>query len=151
MPKTSQDSTQTKFSLKEEAFCVAYTTIGSDTYGNATSAAREAGYSEKSARTQGWKLLKKVEIRQRILQLHTENMQRNLITIDKVLSDLEHDKVQARKDHQFAVAKGCTELQGRYLAMFTDRYQDADREIPQLSEEKQARLEMVARYLTKGA
>jgi hypothetical protein len=56
----------------------------------------------------------------RIAELHAENMQRNLITVDKVLADLEHDKLMARRQHQYAVAKSCTELQGRYLAMFTD-------------------------------
>lgn len=43
-----------------------------------------------------------------------------MITVDKVLADLEHDKLLARENHQYGVAKGCTELQGRYLAMFKD-------------------------------
>ena len=56
-----------------------------------------------------------------IKELHAENMQRNMITVDKVLADLEHDKLMARKAGKYAVAKGCTELQGKYLSMFTDK------------------------------
>ncbi len=37
------------------------------------------------------------------------------------LADLEHDKLMSRKSRQFSVATRCTELQGRYLAMFTDK------------------------------
>ena len=47
-------------------------------------------------------------------------MHRNMITVDKVLADLEHDKLMARENHQYAVTKAYTELQGRWLAMFKD-------------------------------
>jgi hypothetical protein len=36
------------------------------------------------------------------------------------------DSEQPRENRQYAVAKACTELQGRYLAMFTDRQQVED-------------------------
>ncbi|MFC1762927.1 terminase small subunit [Planctomycetota bacterium] len=98
-----------------------HTTIGSETFGNGTKAAIEAEYAESCARVTACNLLKKPHIQDRIVEFHTENMQRNLITVDKVLADLEHDKLMARENKQFAVAKGCTELQGKYLAMFTDR------------------------------
>lgn len=47
-------------------------------------------------------------------------MSRNNLTVDKVLADLEHDKLMARKVGQYAVAKECSIAQGKYLAMFTD-------------------------------
>ena len=106
---------------RQDSFCVHYTTIGSETYSNGTKAALAAGYSEKSSHVTATKLLKQEAIRERIFELQAENMKRNLITIDKVLADLEHDKLLARKHHQYSVAKGCTELQGKYLAMFTDK------------------------------
>ncbi len=105
---------------KQDSFCVHYTTIGAETFGNGTRAAIEAGYSEKGAYARGSELLRLRKVRERINELHAENMQRNMITVDKVLADLEHDKLMARKHHQYAVSKGCTELQGKYLAMFTD-------------------------------
>ena len=49
-----------------------------------------------------------------------EHLKRNLITVDKVLADLEHDKLLAREHHNYSVATRCTELQGKYLSMFTD-------------------------------
>jgi len=110
-----------ELTAKEEAFCVAYTTIGSETFSNGTKSAIEAKYAEDSARTQAWRMLRKEHIKKRILELYDKNMDRNLITVDKVLADLEHDKLLAREHHQYGVAKGCTELQGKYLAMFTDR------------------------------
>ena len=112
-----------ELSQKEAAFAVHITTIGSDTYGDGKNSAIAAGYSDRSAHVAASRLLKRDKVRNRISELHSENMQRNLITVDKVLADLEHDKILARKDQQYAVAKGCTELQGKYLAMFTDRLQ----------------------------
>ncbi len=66
-------------------------------------------------------LLKDRRIIDRINELHAENLARNRVTVDSVLCNLEHDRVLARENHQYAVSKACTELQGRYLAMFTDR------------------------------
>ena len=106
---------------RQDSFCVHYTTIGSETYSNGTKAALAAGYSKKSAHVTATKLLKQEQIRNRIIELQAENMRRNMITIDKVLADLEHDKLSARENHNYSVATRCTELQGRYLAMFTDR------------------------------
>jgi len=110
---------------RQNSFCVHYTTIGSETYSNGTKAALAAGYSQKSAHVTATKLLKQEAIRERIVELQAENMRRNLITVDKVLSDLEHDKLLAREAGQYSVAKGCTELQGRFLAMFTDKVEQS--------------------------
>jgi phage terminase small subunit len=105
---------------KQDAFAVHYTTIGAETFSNGTKSAIAAGYSEKGAYVRGSELLRSRKVLDRICELHKENMQRNMITVDKVLADLEHDKLMARKAGQYGVAKGCTELQGKYLAMFTD-------------------------------
>jgi hypothetical protein len=112
-----------ELSQREAAFAVHITTIGSDTFGDGKNSAIAAGYSDRSAHVAASRLPKRDKAHNRILELHSENMQRNRITTDKVLADLEHDKIMARKHHQYAVAKGCTELQGKYLAMFTDRLQ----------------------------
>jgi hypothetical protein len=43
-----------------------------ETNGNATAAAKRAGYGEKSAYQQGWRLSKKVEVRERIREIRME-------------------------------------------------------------------------------
>jgi len=111
---------------KQDSFCVHYTTIGAETFGNGTKSAIAAGYSEKGAYVRGSELLRNRKVLDRISELHTENMSRNNITVDKVLADLEHDKLMARKHNQYAVAKECSIAQGKYLAMFTDNINQAD-------------------------
>jgi len=133
---------------KQDSFCVHYTTIGAETFSNGTRSAIAAGYSEKSAYAQASALLKKPEIRERVRELHSENLGRNCITVDKVLADLEHDKLAAREAGQYGVAKGCTELQGKYLAMFANRYitDDADT-IRELSERQEKEARRIAEIL----
>jgi phage terminase small subunit len=82
---------------KQDSFCVHYTTIGAETFGNGTKSAVAAKYSEKSAYSRACDLLKNPKIQQRIKELHAENRSRNNITVDKVLADLEHDKLIARQ------------------------------------------------------
>ncbi len=109
-----------ELTAKEEAFCVAYTTIGSETFSNGSKSAIEAGYAEDSARTQAWRMLRKEHIKRRNRELYDKNMEENMVTINSVLANLDHDRQMARKNHQYSVATRCTELRGKYLAMFTD-------------------------------
>ncbi len=137
-----------KLKPRQDSFCVHYTTIGSETYSNGTKAALAAGYSEKSAHVTATQLLKQEAIQERIVELQAENMKRNLITVDKVLADLEHDKLMARESRQYSVAKACTELQGKYLAMFTDRIDTEPMPEPKkLSDEERAIYQEAARKL----
>lgn len=116
---------------RQDSFCVHYTTIGSETYSHGTKAALAAGYSESSAHVTATKLLKRDDIRERIIELQAENMKRNLITVDKVLADLEHIKLLALEAHQYSVAKSCSELQGRWLAMFVDNINQTQQPEPE--------------------
>lgn len=111
---------ENKLTAKEEAFCVAYTTVGSETFSNGTKSAIEAGYAEDSARTQAWRMLRKEHIKKRICELYDKNMEENMVTTSSVLANLDHDRQMARKNHQYSVATRCTELRGKYLSMFTD-------------------------------
>ena len=132
---------------RQDSFCIHYTTIGSDTYSNGTKSALAAGYSETSAHVTATQLLKQEAIQKRIVELQTENMQRNMITVDKVLADLEHDKLMARENRQYAVAKACTELQGKYLAMFTDNINPMEEQPKQFSDEEIAELQDISGWL----
>jgi phage terminase small subunit len=115
------ETTEKALNPKVESFCVFYTTIGSETFSHAARSALAAGYSEASGRNTATDLLRKPEVRKRITELHTANMQRNMITVDKVLADLEHDKLMAREKGDIASAIRADELQGKWLALFVDR------------------------------
>ena len=54
---------------------------------NATDAAIKAGYSEKTAYSQGQRLLKKVEIQDRLQKLRDEAQKRAEITLDDILNE----------------------------------------------------------------
>jgi hypothetical protein len=45
-------------------------------------------------------------------------MQRNNITVDKILADLEHTRLLALEKGDLSTATRCSELQGKHLAMF---------------------------------
>lgn len=134
---------------KEECFCVAYTTIGSDTFSNGTKSAQEAGYAEDSSRTQAWRMLKKEHIKKRIRELNEKNMEENMVTVSSVLANLAHDRIMARKNHQYSVAARCTELEGRWLAMFTDNISTGGKNEPvPLTPEQTEKLKQHAAILT---
>jgi roadblock/LC7 domain-containing protein len=45
------------------------------------------------------------------------------VTAEKVLADLEHTRLLALTKEDYATATRCAELQGKYIAMFTDKQQ----------------------------
>ena len=106
---------------KQEAFCQNYCSIGSDTFYHGGNSAIAAGYSEKGAYVRASELLRKRNIIDRINEINEENLKKNGVTIHSVLVNLAHDRLMARKHHQYAVAKGITELEGKFLAMWTNK------------------------------
>lgn len=70
---------------KQEAFCREYVIDL-----NATQAATRAGYSAKTARAIGARLLTKVDVQVCIQQLMDERSKRTGITADRVLIEIEH-------------------------------------------------------------
>ncbi len=113
---------------------------------NATKAAIRAGFSEKTAYSQGQRLLKNVEVADAIQKALAERSERTEITQDYVLTSImetmerckqaepvtyqngnpvmidtpDGDVAPAYKFDASAVLKGA-ELLGRHLAMFTDK------------------------------
>ena len=55
---------------------------------NATKAAERAGFSKKTAYSQGQRLLKNVEIQKRVQKLQTERSERTQVSADRVLREL---------------------------------------------------------------
>lgn len=68
---------------KQELFCLEYLKDN-----NQTAAAKRAGYSETSARTQGYKLMNKPYIIKRIEVLKKQRRKRKQVSADRVLAEL---------------------------------------------------------------
>lgn len=86
MPKKSQKDTspvQGLLNLQQQKFVAAYIETG-----NATEAALKAGYSKKTAYSQGHRLLKKREIQQAIQQPLQKAATKLEITADRVLTEI---------------------------------------------------------------
>lgn len=98
---------------------------------NATQAAIRAGYSAKTAKDIGCQNLAKLDIIKAIEECRAKLMQRVELTQEQVLRDLEAVKADAMqaifdKDGNRIMADRSAalkalELQGRHLAMFTDK------------------------------
>jgi phage terminase small subunit len=76
------DKAPKPLSPKMEAFCQSYAR-----HGNATRAAKEAGYSEKTAYSQGHDLLKKPEIMARVSSIRTDRWKALHMSADELLAE----------------------------------------------------------------
>jgi phage terminase small subunit len=85
---------------------------------NATKAAIRAGYSEKTAKSQGQRLLTNVDLQEYLHFLMDERAQRTRANADEILERLDYIAKTAPKDNDKLRA---LELIGRHLGMFTDK------------------------------
>ena len=97
---------------------------------NATQAAIRAGYSKRTAHSQGPRLLDNVEVKREIQELGAKRSERCKITSDEVLQeiakiafvDLEEE---ARVEHRARISVGeklkALDQLGKHLKLFTDR------------------------------
>lgn len=81
---------------------------------NATEAAIKAGYSKKTARSQGQRLLTDVDIR----ALVEKRVEEAIITADEILTDVKSIAKTGERDSDRLKAY---ELLGKHLAMWTDK------------------------------
>ncbi len=81
---------------------------------NATEAATRAGYSKKTAKSQGQRLLTNVDIRTRL----EKRVEEAIITADEILTDVKAIAKSAEKDSDKLKAY---EMLGKHLAMWTDK------------------------------
>jgi len=114
---------------KQERFCQEYTIDG-----NATGAARRAGYSAKTAHVQGPRLLGNVSVKARIAELQAAAANRAEVSINDVIAMLLDDHRAARAAGQYGPAVRAVELLGRRLGMFVDRYEVS--EVQKLSDDE---------------
>ena len=91
-----------KLSQQRKKFAQKYRELG-----NATQAAIQAGYSERTARSQGQRLLTNVDIQKYLADLNKKSEKRNIATVDDILEELTK------------IAMGQTEEEVVYLAQET--------------------------------
>jgi phage terminase small subunit len=103
-------------SPREALFCKYYSDIESSSYGRATRSAERAGY-ESEPHQAAWRLRR----RPRIIEKIAEYQAAALASVGKVFSDLENQRLLALEKGDLQAANRASELQGKHLAMFTDR------------------------------
>jgi len=99
---------------RQERFCAAYVLNP-----NAAEAAREAGYSEASARKQGWRLLRAGRIRARLIEIHADLASGINESLDPFLGKLEVIYRQAVEDRRTLAAVRAVEAQARLARLKT--------------------------------
>ena len=120
-PNESDRAPKRLFTRKQEAFIEWF--CSSEVNCNATEAARQAGYkgNDNTLRSVGTENLSKPAIREEIDRRMEFLMSNAKITVEKILRDLEITRVSALLDRNYSAAVKCSELQGKYLKMFSDR------------------------------
>lgn len=99
---------------KQRAFTVEYMKDK-----NGTQAAIRAGYSEKTAYSQAWELLRKPEIIEAIAELEKVAQAKAGITVEKIVERINRIAEDPTASHRDKLK--ADELLGKYLGMFTER------------------------------
>ncbi|MDG4602268.1 MAG: terminase small subunit [Defluviicoccus sp.] len=102
---------------RQERFCERFVELG-----NASAAAKAAGYLPASARNTGYRLLRDPRIATRIAAIQAQMADQHCRQVDILLGKLETVFRRALDDHQFAAAARAIELQAK-LAGLGDRPQ----------------------------
>jgi phage terminase small subunit len=87
---------------------------------NATQAAIRAGYSEKTASSQGQRLLTFVEVQDRLKEIKQERSERTQITQDKVLVEIAIIALSNAADYAHVVEKECVDTVNGVLVTVRD-------------------------------
>ena len=102
-----------ELSIKQITFIAEYLKDG-----NATRSAIAAGYSEKTAKEQGARLLTNVNVKEELAKRFKRQQERTEITADYVLNGIKAVAENTEKDNDKLKAY---ELLGKYLKLFTDK------------------------------
>lgn len=101
---------------RQERFCRAFVQ-----YGAAATAASEAGYAARSAKKQGWRLLRVGAIRQRIREVQAEIAEYHGRIDEVLMGKMEIVYQRALEDHQFYAAARAAELQAKFARQVANR------------------------------
>lgn len=107
-----------ELTAKQKMFCKEYLVDL-----NATQACIRAGYSKKTANRIASENLSKPVIHNEIQRLKAIREKKVGLTAEKVLKDIERVREKAEGSEQFGVSLKASELQGKHLAMFTEKHQ----------------------------
>ena len=106
-----------KLTYKQKRFCKEYAIDF-----NATQSAIRAGYSKKTAYSQGQRLLKKVEIKNSIRKLENKHTEEVEITVEDILRELKKIAFDLQSEEvRYRDKLKALELLGKHLSMWTDR------------------------------
>jgi phage terminase small subunit len=93
---------------------------------NATDAARIAGYSLASADKQGYRLIRRADIRRRLTELEAEIAQRDCLSLDAQLVKLEAACQQALRHGRESVVVRIVEMQAKLAGLIAKRDTQAE-------------------------
>jgi len=97
---------------RQERFCQAFVH-----FGQATVAAREAGYAPRSCKQQGWRMLRTDRVRSRIRAIQAELADHRGRKHNAIVGKLEVVYQRALEDHHFYAAARAAELQARIVGV----------------------------------
>ena len=107
-----------KLPAKRQAFVVA---LAGPANGNASEAARLAGYAPAGAGTEGYRLLQNADVLDAVERLRGRVATRAELTQAQVIEDMQDIASMAQDGGDLAVALRAHELLGKYLGMFDKR------------------------------
>ena len=110
---------------------------------NGTQAAIRAGYSKRTARQQAVELLANAEVQQAIKDAETAAQQRNIITFDDLLSELEDARQLAKAEGQCSAMVSATMAKAKMLG-FDKPQQQPSEAIQNIRIIRPTRMELVA-------
>ena len=87
------------------------------TTGNATAAAKAAGYSPHTAQEQGSRLLKRTDVADAVQQQREQAQQQAQITVQTLLQELEQARQNALSNDQCSAAVAATMAKARLLGL----------------------------------
>lgn len=136
---------------RQRLFCEEF--LNPDNKFSITAAYIAAGYSHKSASTNAYELYNKSHIQAEIARLKSKRMQRQEITVSRVVEDLLRIARKAEKEGMFAPATRALELVGKHIGMFHEKIDmeinyDAKGDTPEIDREIERLLKILPKKET---
>jgi len=123
---------------RQQLFCEEF--LNPENKFSITAAYIAAGYSHKSASTNAYELYNKPHIQAQIARLKSKRVQRQEVTVSRVVEDLLRIARKAEKEGMFAPATRALELVGKHIGMFHEKIDmeinyDAKGDTPEIDRE----------------
>ena len=140
-----------RLSPREQSFVLAYTRIGSATYGMSKESAIAAGFAESRAELTGSRFLKTPRILDAIAGIHQKLFDDFTASPARVMSDLENAKAMALAKNDRTSYIRLVELMGKSLCLWSEKSGPLDVEEPkELSAERKEQLELIQSLMNEN-